>query len=459
MSSKTPPNNLFKATQRSLAFWYAGITTLILIIPSLIVARLIHHAGWINLEKEMQALASVIEAQIEPLLTSPGQINDNAQKQMPELCFYPDQCSQPIVLPPPQETTSFISKLIYLNQWKKTCIQLVNLDNRPVAWLQLPDSPKYCQDPDFWRRNISPEGTYYHQIDYPLLASSRSPWGTLQIARSIDPLDTFLFWTEIALVVIALMTIGMVGYASWWLAKLAMQPVYLSYQHIEQFTADAAHELRSPLSALRAIVQTALRSESLSPQEIQETLQILDRQSQRLSNLVQDLLLFSQIDQSSKELEFRLCCLNEIIEDLINELMAIAVDYDIIFTYHFQVSDAVNITGNAEQLRRAIANLIDNALNYTPENGQVTIVLTIDSNHAIIHVKDTGIGITPEEQERIFDRFYRINQARSSRQGGSGLGLAITQAIVHRHHGSLTVESRLGQGSAFTLRFPLAKDY
>jgi signal transduction histidine kinase len=457
MSSKPSPNNLFKATQRSLAFWHAGIITLILIIPGILIYRLIHHAGWLHLEKEMQALASIVKAQIEPLLTDPGQINDNAQTQMPELCFYPDQCSQYIVLPS-QATTSFISKLIYSNRQRDICIQLMDLDNRPVAWLQLPDSPEHCQDPDFWQEINLNKGSYYHQINYPLLTLSRSPWGTLKIAKSIDPLDIFLLRTEIALVAIFLATIGMVSYASWWLARLSMQPVHLSYQHMEQFTADAAHELRSPLSVLRAIVQTALRSESLSPQELQETLQILDRQSQRLSILVQDLLLLSQIEQSAKEFEFRLCCLNEIIENLSNELMSIAVDYDIIFTHHFQVSHAVNIVGDADQLYRAIANLIGNALNYTPAKGRVTVILDMGSTHAIIHVKDTGIGISPEEQERIFDRFYRINQTRSFRQGGSGLGLAIAQAIAHRHHGSLTVESRLGQGSIFTLRLPLAKD-
>ncbi len=456
MFNKLLPNNVFKATQKSLALWYTGIITLILIIPGILVHRLILHAGWLNLEKEMQALANVVEAEIEPLLIDPGQISDDAQEQMPELCFYSDQCSQSIDFPSPA-ATSLIGKLIHLSRQQEICIQLVDLDHRPVAWLQLPGSPNYCQDPDFWQGDLNSEGNYYHQIDYPLSTSSRSPWGTLQISRSVDPLDIFLFWTEIALGVMVLVTIAMVGYASWWLARLAMQPVNLSYQRMEQFTADAAHELRSPLSALRAIVQTALRSENLSPQELQDTLQILDRQSQRLSILVQDLLLFSQIEQSSREPELGLCCLNEVIDNLNNEFMAIADDYGILLTTQFQASHAVNIVGDTDQLHRAIANLISNALSYTPVGGQVTVILAIDSTHAVIHVKDTGIGIAPEEQGRIFDRFYRINQNRSSRQGGSGLGLAIAQAIVHRHSGSLTVESTFGKGSQFTLRLPLRK--
>lgn len=457
MLNKLFPNNVFKATQKSLAIWYTGIIALILIVPGLLIHRLLHHAGWLNLEKEMQALANVVEAEIEPFLTTPGQIRDSAQEQMPELCFDPGQCSQYMIFPP-QAATSLIGKLIHLNQQQVICIQLVDLDSRPVAWLNLPSSPHYCQDPAFWQGDLNSEGNYYHQIDYPLLTSSQAPWGTLQIARSADPLDIFLLWTEVALGVIVLVTIGMVGYASWWLARLAMQPLNLSYQRMEQFTADAAHELRSPLSALRAIVQTALRSETLSPQELQDTLQILDRQSQRLSILVQDLLLFSQIEQSSQEPELHLCCLNEIVGNLINELIIIADDYGIQLTHQVQSPHAVNVVGDADQLHRAIANLVNNALNYTPSGGQVAVILAVDSTHAVVHVKDTGIGMAPEDQGRIFDRFYRVNQNRSSRQGGAGLGLAIAQAIVHRHNGSLTVESTLGIGSQFTLRLPLPKN-
>lgn len=457
MFNKLLPNNVFKTTQKSLTLWYTGITTLILIVPGLLIYHLIHHAGWLNLEKEMQALANLVEAEIEPLLTDPGQMSEDAQKQMPELCFDPGECSQYISFPPIAKT-SFMSRLIHMNQQQEVCVQLVDLDNQPVAWLQLPDSPTYCQDPDFWQGKINSAGNYYHQIDYPLLTSSRSPWGTLQISQSVDPLDIFLFWTEIALGAIVLMTIAMVGYASWWLARLAMQPVNLSYQRMEQFTADAAHELRSPLSTLRAIVQTALRSESLSPQELQDTLQILDRQTQRLSILVQDLLLFSQIEQSAQATKFHQCCLTEIIIAVSNEFIAAAQDYDIRLSHQFQTADAINVAGDANQLHRAIANLVTNALSYTPAGGQVTVVLAIDSIYAVVCVRDTGIGIAPDEQQRIFDRFYRVNQARSPRQGGSGLGLAIAQAIAHNHNGSLTVESALDNGSQFTLRFPLAKN-
>jgi signal transduction histidine kinase len=233
-----------------------------------------------------------------------------------------------------------------------------------------------------------------------------------------------------------------------------MRPVRYSYQQMQQFTADAAHELRTPLAALQAIVQTALRSENLTVEDSKEALQILNRQSHRLTRMVQDLLMLCQTEQQEYHNTFLPCCLNELIADLIDEFeaLAIAANLKLITT----VSDSkICVSGNGEQLYRAVANLLSNAIQYTPATGQITIQLSANSSHALIQVKDTGIGIPEAMLPHIFDRFYRVDAERSRQKGGTGLGLAITQAIVQAHQGTIRVESKLNQGSVFTIALPL----
>jgi two-component system OmpR family sensor kinase len=451
-----PPHRAFHVTRRQLAFWYTGVTTVILLLSGLIIYRLIVHARWLSLEKEMQSLATFIEHHIEPILTQAGQIDANAPSQFPELCFYPQGCVDSVIN---RSQTSRISESIYSDLQEEVCIRLVDPANQTVAWLQLPGSSEFCHNPQTWQALKDSDGHYFHKQVYPLHTPSHSLWGTLHIVRSLNDLDLFMLRVEIALGMVIIGAIGLGGLASWQLAKLAMRPVHDSYQQMEQFTADAAHELRSPLAALRAIVQAAMRSDNLSSQEIQEMLKILNRQSQRLSTLVQDLLMFSEIEQPSKQLRVEVCCLNAMLGELIDEFMVMAISAEIDLSYQIQppCPDATQVLGQPQQLHRAVANLISNALNYTPTGGQVRLLLTTEAAQAVIRVQDTGVGIAPEEQSRIFDRFYRIAPDRSARHGGSGLGLAITQAIVQAHQGRLTVHSQVGQGSEFILYLPLWK--
>jgi signal transduction histidine kinase len=447
-----PQQPAFSVTRRKLALWYTGATTVILLTSGLIIYALVAHARWLSLEREMQLLAIQVEDQLELSLTTAGQLDPRAKQQFPELCFYADPCS----ISPVQTQTPLpkpVSALLRPQQQADICIRLVDPANRPVAWFQLPSSPVACQNPQWQGTRVG--GHYYHRISYPLHTPAQATWGNVQIIQSLNDFDLYMLRVEVALASVIVAAIGAAGFASWHLAGLAMQPVQQSYQQMEQFTADAAHELRSPLASLRAIVQTAIRSEQLSAAEIQETLQILNRQSQRLSKLVQDLLLFSQIEQASTGETKRPCDLNQILAEVIDEFKAVAIASELTLTAEIQPL-SLPVLGNPDQLHRAIANLVSNAVNYTPSGGRVSVITTRTATHALAHVHDTGMGIAPSEQHRIFDRFYRVNSDRSCRQGGAGLGLAITQAIVQAHSGTLTVQSEPGQGSRFTLSLPIA---
>jgi two-component Ni(II)/redox sensor kinase NrsS len=232
-----------------------------------------------------------------------------------------------------------------------------------------------------------------------------------------------------------------------------MQPIYQSYQQQQQFTANAAHELRSPLASLLATVEAILRVPPSNQQDIPTMLQTVERQGRRLSHLIADLLLLSSIEKNTSSEQFKPCCLNDLISDLSEEFLELAVASDIKLSSHVP-AHLIYVLGHEQQLYRLVSNLIANAIHYTPSGGCISIHLEQCDRTAIVMVKDTGIGIPPSEQPRIFERFYRVNSDRSRKTGGTGLGLAIVQAIAKIHSGQLSVESQPNRGSAFKLQLP-----
>jgi len=250
---------------------------------------------------------------------------------------------------------------------------------------------------------------------------------------------------------------------SCWLSGLAMRPIYQSYQLLQQFTADAAHELNTPLAATRATLESILMMTKFSEAEARETLQTLRRQNLRVSNLVSNLLLLCRMD---RQLNINLdlsaigesISLNNLVADLVEDFAAFALASEIELKIEIAVQETLMVTGNSEQLYRLISNLLVNAIKYTPQaNATVTLILERRSNYALIKVCDPGIGIAKSEIDKVFNRFYRIDSDRSRTTGGSGLGLSIAQAIAQSHRGKIEVESELGRGSIFTIWLPISK--
>jgi signal transduction histidine kinase len=305
-------------------------------------------------------------------------------------------------------------------------------------------------------------GRDYLQKTLLLHDNQHREWGYLQISRNLqdmsDNLREVRWLLALGLPIAWTIILG----ASWMLAGFAMRPIYRSYQHIQQFTADAAHELRTPLAATQATVESALLQPGAEWSQVQDVLKIVQRQNQRLIQLVSDLLLLSRIDlrayggnkTTGFRQEWEACCLNNIVTDLDEELAAMAMAADIQFSTVINVNHALWVWGNSEQLYRLVTNLIVNALKYTPAQGRVTVFLRQRNRTAIIQVQDTGVGIEAKAQKRIFDRFYRVYNYRSSNAGGSGLGLAIVKSISTLHRGRLSVQSKVGQGSIFTVELP-----
>jgi signal transduction histidine kinase len=310
---------------------------------------------------------------------------------------------------------------------------------------------------ELWQTLRDRTNNIYHQISLSLHTQTREDWGYFQVGRSLADFENYLGRVKLILLLGLPTSLILVGFASWWLAGLAMQPIYRSYQQIEQFTADAAHELRTPLAATQATVESALLVD-LDSQETKDILTTIERENKRLIQLVGDLLLLARMDRQAIPLRRQLFCLNDLVSDLVEELEPLAIANQITLTNEFRVKKSLNVSGDCDQLYRLVYNLIVNAIQHTPSNGRVTVILERDASDALIKVKDTGIGIAPEHQKHIFDRFYRVQSDRSRNTGGSGLGLAIARSIARSHSFKLSVRSELGQGSTFIFQLPLASN-
>ncbi|ERT05901.1 his Kinase A domain protein [Lyngbya aestuarii BL J] len=323
-----------------------------------------------------------------------------------------------------------------------------------VSGSSLPSLPlKLTSEP--WQTLEDDRGNRYLFYSTPLHTRNNQIWGRLQLGRSLQDFDEYL--ANVRLIMGLGLPLSLIGVAiaSWKLAEIAMQPIYKSYQQIQQFTADAAHELRTPLAAIRATVETTLNQENLSENQARETLEVVERQNSRLSELVKDLLWLSRMEQKTLLTSQNPCCINDLISDTEEELAALAIQSQVTLITEIRAKKSVIVKGNEAQLYRVIFNLATNAIQYTLPGGKVTIILDSSVNYAIIQVKDTGIGIPQEEKRKIFDRFYRINSDRSRTTGGSGLGLAIVRAIIQAHQGTIELDSQAKKGSIFTVKLPL----
>ncbi len=441
-------NQLFRQTQFHLACWYAGVMGVILGLCGWGMYEAIAHAHWMTLDRELQSVAGTLHDSLEPVLQEPGELEPEVARLLPDLCTESDRCWKKGFNP----ERHAIGALRQGNYY----VQLLDFVGNFIALAGvIPDKLPTTKGPERWETFTDSQGTRFYQISVILHTEDGRNWGQLQVGRSLKEFDDYLGAVKVVILMGLPVALLGVGTASWGLAGVAMQPIYQSYRQIQQFTADAAHELRTPLAAIRATVESTLRIYPPIHEDVLETLKTVDRQNLRLSQLVDDLLLLSRMDRQALPLKHLPCCLNDVISDVEEEIAALAVAAAVTLTSEIRVKQALWVKGNEEQLYRMMFNLVSNGIQYTPVGGKVTLILDVSDRHAIIQVNDTGIGIRSHDLNQIFDRFYRINTDRSRHTGGSGLGLAIARAIAKAHQGSIQVQSEWGQGSLFTIRLPI----
>ena len=225
-----------------------------------------------------------------------------------------------------------------------------------------------------------------------------------------------------------------------------------SFRQIRQFSADASHELRTPLTIIKGETELALRKPR-SPEMYREALESNLEEIDRMNRIVEELLFLSRADLGEIKVASDPVQLDSLIQEVQQQAIVLGQDRQVETTLG-RVEPA-QVLGDEWRLREMLLNLVDNAVKYSRHTGTVQLSLVRDGNMACLSVRDHGIGISPEEQGHIFDRFYRTDAARAHFQKGTGLGLSICKWIAEAHHGRIQVESILGQGSCFTILLPL----
>jgi signal transduction histidine kinase len=275
-----------------------------------------------------------------------------------------------------------------------------------------------------------------------------------EIEEELERLISGLIWG-------GLLAIALSGVSGWWLASQALTPIERNYKQMRQFTADASHELRSPLTAIKtsiAVIQS--HPERVHAADVKKVTAIAHATDQ-MANLVEDLLFLARVDNAMLDRAARNdrsllpIPLDELLEDLLDSLEPQILAKALIL--EVRLTPAIAILGEVNQLRRLFTNLLENAIAYTPIGGKISIDLKhIDSRLIQVAIADTGLGIAPEDLSHIFERFWRADRARNWRSGGSGLGLAIAQAIAQSHGGNISVSSQVDIGSCFIVEFAIA---
>ncbi|HEV2399667.1 MAG TPA: ATP-binding protein [Candidatus Sulfotelmatobacter sp.] len=232
-----------------------------------------------------------------------------------------------------------------------------------------------------------------------------------------------------------------------------LERIESAFLRVTEFTADASHELRTPVSLIRTEAELALRR-SRGEAEYRESLQHVLSEAERTTKLIEQLLELARADSGREILEIKPVHLDEALRGIFQGWKQVSTVREIQFTADIRAGSTF-IMGDETMLRRVVDILLDNAFKYTPSHGSVQLALEQNAQNAVITVQDSGVGISEEDQSKIFERFYRVDKARSRSQGGTGLGLSIAQWIVTQHRGTITVTSRASEGATFRIELPM----
>jgi signal transduction histidine kinase len=219
-----------------------------------------------------------------------------------------------------------------------------------------------------------------------------------------------------------------------------------------QFVSNASHELRTPLSSIKLLAESLLQMQHLDLTIIKEFLSDINNEIDRLSRIIDKLLMLTKMDVNDKELEMKNINIKELLQGIVKSLSALARKKNIQLT--LKTNEDIYVLIDEDKIWEAIFNIVDNSIKYTPNNGSVTISMEKSDYNIMIMIEDNGIGISDGEINKIFDRFYRIDKARARETGGTGLGLSIALSAVKLHGGEIQVESQVGRGSKFKIIIP-----
>lgn len=475
---------MFQATRRRLAIWYTTVTAVLLLLFASGVYLYVRSTLVERIDDTLNHVVEVVERSlvIDPAYPDAGQLGLNLKATFQDNAdtVEDDHIDLEWFSPTGELVWSTLSAPldipIHLNRTGET-VRVTWSDANPTTHLT-PNSSLLLRQVTA-RVQAGRQVIGYLRVSHPWFEVTK-PSQQLAIDLSLG---------------IGLMLFS-VALCGWFLSGKAIEPVRDSYSRLKQFTADASHELRSPITLIQTNVQVALTELESNGGEAtskyKQQLKVVERLTKRLGRLVDDLLFLARQDSGIVQTHFSSCPLDALLMEVIEEQQLAATQKNIKIlldlidpssadiTLEPEVEDWFTLQGDWNQLVRLFTNLIGNAVQYTPNGGQIDIELKRTStskelfssplvprpspltSQLQVKIKDTGIGIPPSALPHLFDRFYRVDPARSrtattkvETSTGSGLGLAIAAAIVANHEGQIHTESTQGQGTTFTITLPL----
>lgn len=331
-------------------------------------------------------------------------------------------------------------------------IRWYNSQGKIVQFVGKPPLVKVKPKPGF-ETTLENSGLSVRQLTLPVMKGDIL-LGYLQVATSLQPFENLTLKLRLFLSLGVPLTLGAIGFTGWLLGGMAMQPIHKSYQAQSRFTADASHELRAPLAAILSNAQVGLLTPGNEGKPQSQRLEKIVTLAKSMTFLVNNLLLLARHEGKLNQKSLQNLDLTLMLQDLAQHYQNQTATKNLTLLYH-QPKKTIKINGELELLRLVFENLLDNACKYTPAGGQVKLELETHSGYAVIMVTDTGDGIPPEDLSHVFDRFYRVDIARTRKTGGFGLGLAIAKQIVQAHNGEIRATSIVGKGSTFQVKLPL----
>ncbi|MBQ3334160.1 MAG: sensor histidine kinase [Eubacteriaceae bacterium] len=274
----------------------------------------------------------------------------------------------------------------------------------------------------------------------------------IQVFQEIDTEQNVISYLVFFLLFIGSGGILLLIPISYILAGKSLQPIKETFENQKKFIADASHELRTPLTVIQTNVEVLRLKEDEVLADNIKWLNNIGNESESMSKLVSQLLTIAQSDNNKIVFEKKLFDLSALCAEIIDLMVDVAKDKNI--TLNGEIESGIDYEGDEEKLKQAIRILVDNAIKYTPSGGRVDLILKDGIRFVSVSVKDTGVGLSPEDQKKIFSRFYRVDDARNRESGGFGLGLNIADMAVKHHGGRIKLQSVPDEGSTFTIVLP-----
>jgi two-component system, OmpR family, sensor histidine kinase CiaH len=306
-------------------------------------------------------------------------------------------------------------------------------------------------DPYFKGSSDSGEqiGIVARKVTYRPIGTTQTKEGFLQLGRSIEPQLKSLRRLQLILIIGGFVGMGLAAAGGWWLAGRALRPIQRSMDAQRAFVADASHELRTPLSLIRANAEMMQRhAGDPDPLFVEDII----KETDRLTYLVSQLLTLARSDAADAPMDKSPVDMNALTGDIARQMKLIADEKKIAMSV--QTNGAATVEGDEQRLAELLLILLDNSIKYTESGGKVDVSVDRQDGRVHVAVADNGTGIPKESLPLVFERFYRVDKARSREMGGSGLGLAIAQWIAQKHDGRIAIDSEPGKGTKVTVDLP-----